>query len=76
MTETSAKRPGGVPVFGTMTWFYALTRGGISRMAVWQFALPIVGIGLAALVLGEPVTVLLVASVAVILSGIAMVQRR
>jgi drug/metabolite transporter (DMT)-like permease len=66
----------GASVIATMTWFYALTRGGISRMAVWQFALPIVGISLAALVLGEPVTVLLVASVAVILSGITMVQRR
>jgi drug/metabolite transporter (DMT)-like permease len=66
----------GASVIATMTWFYALTRGGISRMAVWQFALPIVGIGLAAIVLSEPVTLLLVASVAVILSGIAMVQRR
>ncbi|MDA0654548.1 MAG: EamA family transporter [Proteobacteria bacterium] len=59
-----------------MTWYYALTRGGIGRMAVWQFALPIVGITLAAAVLGEPVTWPLVASVAVILSAIALVQKR
>ncbi|NKB48911.1 MAG: EamA family transporter [Alphaproteobacteria bacterium] len=66
----------GASVIATITWFYALSRGGISRMAVWQFALPIVGIALAAIVLGEPVTWLLVASVAVILSGIALVQWR
>ena len=66
----------GASVIATMTWYYALTRGGISRMAVWQFALPIVGIALAAIVLGEPITLPLVASVAVIFSGIALVQRR
>jgi len=66
----------GASVFATMTWYYALTRGGIGRMAVWQFALPIVGVSLAAIVLGEPVTLLLVVSVAVILSGIGLVQRR
>jgi drug/metabolite transporter (DMT)-like permease len=45
-------------------------------MAVWQFALPIVGISLAAIVLDEPVTLPLVVSVAVVFSGIAPVQRR
>jgi len=66
----------GASVFATIAWYYALTRGGIGRMAVWQFALPIVGVGLAAMVLGEPVSLLLIASVAVILSGIGLVQRR
>lgn len=66
----------GASVFATISWYYALTRGGIGRMAVWQFALPIVGVGLAAIVLGEPVTLLLAVSVAVILSGIGLVQRR
>lgn len=65
----------GASVFATIAWYYALTRGGIGRMAVWQFALPIVGVGLAAIVLGEPITLLLAVSVAVILSGIALVQR-
>jgi drug/metabolite transporter (DMT)-like permease len=66
----------GASVLATVTWYYTLSRGGISRMAVWQFALPIVGIALAAIVLGEPVTLLLILSVAVILAGIALVQRR
>jgi len=66
----------GASVLATVTWYYALSRGGISRMAVWQFALPIVGLALAAIVLGEPVTLLLILSVAVILVGIALVQRR
>jgi drug/metabolite transporter (DMT)-like permease len=66
----------GASVVATMTWYYALSRGGISRMAVWQFALPIVGIAMAAIVLDEPVTLPLVVSVAVVFSGIALVQRR
>ncbi len=66
----------GASVFATIAWYFALTRGGIGRMAVWQFALPIVGVALAAIILGEPVTLLLVVSVAVILSGIGLVQRR
>ena len=66
----------GASVIATITWYYALSRGGIGRMAVWQFALPIVGIFLATIVLDEQITLALIASVAVILSGIALVQHR
>ena len=66
----------GASVIATITWYYALSRGGIGRMAVWQFALPIVGIFLATIVLDEQITVALIASVMVILSGIALVQHR
>ena len=66
----------GASVIATTTWYYALSRGGIGRMAVWQFALPIVGIVLATIVLDEKITVALITSVVVILSGIALVQRR
>ena len=64
----------GASVIASMTWLYALSRGGIGRMAVWQFALPIVGVTLAWIVLKEPITFLLLASIAVILIGIALVQ--
>ena len=66
----------GASVIATITWYYALSRGGIGRMAVWQFALPIVGIFLATIVLDEQITVALIVSVMVILSGIALVQHR
>jgi DME family drug/metabolite transporter len=66
----------GASVLATTTWYYALSRGGIGRMAVWQFTLPIVGIVLATIVLDEKITVALIASVVVILFGIALVQHR
>ena len=66
----------GASVIATITWYYALSRGGIGRMAVWQFALPIVGIFLATIVLDEQITLDLIASLSVILSGIALVQHR
>jgi len=66
----------GSSVFAYVTWFYALSRGGIGRMSVWQFALPVVGIVLAAVFLREPLTPLLVAATVVILLGVGLVQRR
>ena len=45
-------------------------------MSVWQFALPVVGIVLAAVFLREPLTPLLVAATVVILLGVGLVQRR
>ncbi|MBT3399643.1 MAG: EamA family transporter, partial [Rhodospirillaceae bacterium] len=59
-----------------ITWIYALSRGGISRMSVWQFGLPIVGVAGAAIFLGEPLTPLLVAATVIILFGVGLVQRR
>ena len=66
----------GSSIFAYMTWFYALSRGGIGRMSVWQFALPVVGIALAAIFLKEPLTPLLVGATVVILLGVGLVQRR
>ena len=66
----------GSSIFAYMTWFYALSRGGIGRMSVWQFVLPVIGIALAAVFLREPLTPLLVAATVVILLGVGLVQRR
>jgi drug/metabolite transporter (DMT)-like permease len=66
----------GSSIIAYMTWFYALSRGGIGRMSVWQFALPIVGIVLASVFLQEALTPLLVAATVVILLGVGLVQRR
>ena len=66
----------GSSIVAYMAWFFALTRGGISRMSVWHFALPVIGIAAAAIFLGEPLTPLLVAATVVVLLGVGLVQRR
>ncbi|MEK9708400.1 MAG: DMT family transporter [Alphaproteobacteria bacterium] len=66
----------GSTVVAYITWIFALTRGGIGRMSVWQFGLPVVGVAGAAVFLAEPLTPMLVAATVVILFGVALVQRR
>ena len=41
---------------GYALWFLALEKGGIARIAVWQFAQPILTVSAAALLLDEPLT--------------------
>lgn len=65
----------GASILAYITWIYALTRGGIARMSVWQYASPVVGIAAAAIFLSEPLTLMLVAATVVILLGVALVQR-
>ncbi len=66
----------GSTVVAYITWIFALTRGGIGRMSVWQFGLPVVGVAGAAIFLAEPLTPMLIAATVVILFGVALVQRR
>jgi drug/metabolite transporter (DMT)-like permease len=66
----------GSTIIAYITWIFALSRGGIGRMSVWQFALPIVGVAGAAIFLGEPLTPLLVTATVIILFGVGLVQRR
>ncbi len=61
-------------IVGYMAWYWALAKGGISRVASVQFTQPLFGLVLAAIVLGErPGPVTLVAAVA-ILTGAWLVQ--
>ncbi|MDA0786491.1 MAG: DMT family transporter, partial [Proteobacteria bacterium] len=66
----------GSTIIAYITWIFALSRGGIRRMSVWQFALPIVGVAGSAIFLGEPLTPLLVTATVIILFGVGLVQRR
>lgn len=62
-------------VLGYVAWYWALGRGGISRVASVQFTQPLFGIALAALVLGDrPAPVTAVAAVC-ILVGAGLVLR-
>lgn len=61
---------------GYAAWFWALGHGGIARIGSWQFMQPVLSILLAALLLGEGVTLSLAAAAATILLGTALAQRR
>jgi drug/metabolite transporter (DMT)-like permease len=41
---------------GYALWFLALERGGITRIAAWQFVQPVLTVTAAALLLDEPLT--------------------
>ena len=62
-------------ILGYMGWYWALDRGGIGRIATLQFLQPVSGFVLAALVLGEHVTVPIAVGSALIVSGIVIAQR-
>ncbi len=62
-------------IVGYVGWYWALTRGGIQRIAPVQFLQPFSGLALAALLLGEQFTVPLLVAAAAILGGVAIAQR-
>jgi drug/metabolite transporter (DMT)-like permease len=56
-------------------WFWLLTHGEASRVSAYYFLTPVFGLGLAALLLHEPVGVRDLGGLAAIAAGIALVQR-
>ena len=65
----------GSTVLAYIAWYWALDRGGLVRIATWQFAQPIVTVALAALLLDEPLTPPLLLAGAIILLGIRLARR-
>ena len=63
-------------ILGYVAWYWALSEGGIGRVATTQFALPLISLVLAVLILDESITPPIVLATAFILSGIWIVQRR
>lgn len=63
-------------IVGYIGWYWALAKGGITRIATIQFFQPISGLVLAALLLGEGMTLPLLAASTVILAGVWIAQRR
>jgi drug/metabolite transporter (DMT)-like permease len=61
-------------VAATMIWFVLVRRIGATRAATFHFLNPFLGVAIAALVLGEPVTGRDLIGVAVIMAGILAVQ--
>jgi drug/metabolite transporter (DMT)-like permease len=62
-------------IIGYIAWYWALARGGISRIAGVQFTQPLFGMVLAAVVLAERPAPLMLVAAAAILAGAWMVQR-
>jgi drug/metabolite transporter (DMT)-like permease len=63
-------------ILGYVGWYWALAKGGIARIATIQFFQPVSGLILAALLLGERMTMPLLAASIVILVGVWIAQRR
>lgn len=64
-----------VTIVGYMLWYWALGRGGIARMGLFQFLQPVSGVLLASLLLAEPLTWTLGAAAALILGGVFVAAR-
>ena len=62
-------------ILGYKGWYWALDRGGIQRIATLQFLQPLSGFALAAVVLGESVTLPVAIGSALIVAGIVVAQR-
>jgi drug/metabolite transporter (DMT)-like permease len=63
-------------ILGYIGWYWALAKGGIARIATIQFFQPVSGLVLAALLLGERMTLPLLAASVIILVGVWIAQRR
>jgi drug/metabolite transporter (DMT)-like permease len=59
----------------SLLWFWLLTHGEASRVSAYYFLTPVFGLGLAALLLHEPVGVRDLGGLAAIALGISLVQR-
>ncbi len=62
-------------IVGYVGWYWALDRGGIARIAPLQFLQPLSGFVLAALVLGERLTLPLAVGAAAVIAGVAIARR-
>lgn len=58
-----------------LAWFWLVSRYRASVLSTFTFLTPVFGVGLAWLLLGEPVGIVLVASLALIAAGIVLVNR-
>ena len=75
-----ARRAGKLSIFPLLlfgayaAWFWALGHGGITRMSSWQLGQPVVTFVFAAILLGEAITLPLLAAGAIVLAGTALAQ--
>jgi len=58
-----------------IAWFWALAKGGVRRVAVFQFLVPPLSVLISVVFLGERLTVPLIVAMAAIFGGIALARR-
>jgi drug/metabolite transporter (DMT)-like permease len=63
-------------ILGYVGWYWALASGGIARIGTTQFLQPLSGLVIAALLLGEDMTLLLALAASMIVGGVVISQRR
>jgi len=63
-------------IFAFLAWYWALSKGGIVRMAPVQFSMPIISLTLAVYLFNEILSLPLLLSAVIIVAGIAISQRR
>jgi drug/metabolite transporter (DMT)-like permease len=66
----------GTTIGAYVLWNRAVADGGVARIGSLQLLQPVIGIGLAPLVLGEPFTLLLAFATALTLAGVVLLQRK
>jgi drug/metabolite transporter (DMT)-like permease len=66
----------GVTIVGYVAWYWALGVGGIARIGVFQFLQMPVGLLIAIVLLGEPLTLPLALSAILIFLGVYIGQRK
>ncbi|ALK10557.1 DMT family transporter [Blastochloris viridis] len=60
----------GVSVVGYICWYWALGRGGIQRVSVFQFLQPASGVAAAVLLLGDSFDLTTLAAIVIVMSGV------
>lgn len=65
----------GVTILGYVLWYWALGKGDMERVALFQFLQPVSGVLLAALLLGERLTLTIAIAAALVLSGVWLAMR-
>jgi drug/metabolite transporter (DMT)-like permease len=65
----------GSSIAGYCLWYWALGAGGIARIGTWQFGMPVIGVILAVVLLGEPVGWLLPLAGTIIMAGTIIAQK-
>ena len=65
----------GITIIGYICWYWALGRGGVERVAVFQFLQPVSGVILASVLLHEALELTLLAATVLILAGVWMATR-
>jgi drug/metabolite transporter (DMT)-like permease len=65
----------GVTIIGYLCWYWALGKGGIARVGLFQFLQPVSGVLLAWLLLSEPISDAFLVATALVLSGVWIATR-